>query len=138
MMTKEQIREVRAEIRNSKNEYKFDRPCTAKEDFLAMSKLQAKAYIRGILTENGQRLRLDLAGGADLRSSSECVAHNQQIINRFAFLGIYQRYRVVFLETHKGLPMLHLINILGEASLFEYGGDTTSEIIYKILDITLK
>jgi hypothetical protein len=68
----------------------------------------------------------------------ECTIHNQNILNDFADLGIYDYTSYLFLDFYKGSPTLYLKYFNDSENLeFEYGGYGTTEIIYFIFEKTI-
>lgn len=100
------------------------------------------------------RLRFEMSGYDDGNPGS-CVLHNMKIVNLFAHLGIYDYTEYLYLDFYKGNGFLYykywpsntmygstnmpfkVINF-GQLNMEEnLGGYTTSEIIYKILKLTI-
>lgn len=70
--------------------------------------------------------------------SGQCTKHNLEIVNEFADLGIYDYTNYLFLDFYKGHGILYLQYSNGGENLeFEFGGYTTSEIIYEIFTKTI-
>ena len=106
-----------------------------------MSKEQVLAHIRGILTTNGVRARFDMSGYDGRVSKGACTLGNQAILNRFAHLGLYDYTKFLFLDFYKGGGTVYYKDWgargLEYQELSDLGGETTTEIIYKILEITV-
>lgn len=100
------------------------------------------SQIRGILLwdeayKNKQHRRFDMSGYEDKKGS--CTIHNMDILNEFAYLGIYDYTEYLFLDFYKGTPTLYLKfwDSLETSKEFNYSGFTTSEIILEILKLTI-
>jgi hypothetical protein len=94
-----------------------------------------RPLIREIL---GPGVKFDMTGYEN--SPGQCTLLNQEILNRFACLGIYDYTHYLFLDFHKGCGSLYLKywdtgEVLELES--EFGGWTTSEIIALIYLITV-
>ncbi|HMP28100.1 MAG TPA: hypothetical protein PKD85_00785 [Saprospiraceae bacterium] len=64
--------------------------------------------------------------------------HNQNIMNQFAYLGIYDYTSYLFLDFHKGTPTLYMKYFFDNENLeFELNGFGTTEIIYFIFEKTI-
>jgi hypothetical protein len=98
---------------------------------------------RTITKEDGsiEKLRFDF----DARNTKETL-HNMNILNLFADLGIYDTTNYLFLNSRKGNFMLYMLYWADEAVFHhenghlifdEYGGWTTSEIIYDVFEKTI-
>lgn len=67
-----------------------------------------------------------------------CTLHNQNILNEFADLGIYDYTSYLFLDFYKGTPTLYMKYFYENENLeFELGGNGTTEIIYFIFEKTI-
>lgn len=70
--------------------------------------------------------------------TGECTLHNQEILNTFAYLGIYDYTDYLFLDFYKGTPALYLrywnSDINNE---YDFDGLSTSNIIYEIFKLTI-
>jgi|WetSurMetagenome_2_1015567.scaffolds.fasta_scaffold432318_2 hypothetical protein len=67
-----------------------------------------------------------------------CTLHNQNILNEFADLGIYDYVSYLFLDFYKGTPTLYLKYFNESENLeFELSGNGTTEIIYFIFEKTI-
>ena len=106
-----------------------------------MGKKEWMAYIDGVLTVDGERLRFDMSGyeadnNDDGFTVESCSVRNQEILNKFAYLGIYDYNRYLSLDFHKGGGLCITGNgyLGGETTLIgEYCGEGTREIIYEII-----
>jgi len=83
-----------------------------------------------------QHLRFDMSGYESVTGA--CTVNNINLLNKFAFLGIYDYTEYLFLDFYKGIPRLYLkywndINI----EIDEWSGLGTTEIIYKIFELTI-
>jgi len=68
----------------------------------------------------------------------ECTVHNMAIVNEFADLGIYNHTHYLFVDFHKGCGTLYLRYFGDSRNLeFDLSGYGTTEIIYKILEVTI-
>lgn len=67
-----------------------------------------------------------------------CVEYNQKILNKFAYLGIYNYTNYLYLDFHKGCVYLYLNYWYGEIDkIFEFHVYTTSNIIFEIFELTI-
>ena len=83
-------------------------------------------------------LRFEMSGYE--KEKGECTLHNQRILNKFAFLGIYDYTNYLFLDFYKGCGTLWLKYFQGEENYnneVDLCGFTTSEIIYEIFELTI-
>lgn len=79
----------------------------------------------------------DYSGGNGARGN--CVVHNMDVLNTFASHGIYEHTEYLYLDFYKGSPRLfykYWNEELGE-QVEGLDGFTTSEIILKILELTI-
>lgn len=68
----------------------------------------------------------------------ECTVSNNNILNLFADLGIYDYTSYLFLDFYKGAPTLYLKYFQEDHNLeFEFTGDGTVDIIYKVFEKTI-
>jgi len=70
----------------------------------------------------------------------ECTLHNQAILNKFAFLGIYDYTDYLFLDFYKGCGTLYLQYFQTEerySSEDSFSGLSTSQIIYEVFRVTI-
>jgi len=80
--------------------------------------------------------RFDMSGYED--KTGECTVFNTAILNEFADLGIYDYTAYLFLDFYQGTPTLYLKYWCQSDNLeFNFGGYTTSEIIYEIFGLTI-
>ena len=71
-------------------------------------------------------------------NTGECTMHNQKVLNVFAEYGIYNYTDYLFLDFYKGIPTLYLRYFQTDENLeFDFGGYTSSEIIYEIFKLTI-
>jgi len=70
--------------------------------------------------------------------TGECTVSNINILNEFAYLGIYDYTTYLFLDFYKGTPTLYY-QYWGSTSNEEedFGGYTTTELIYEIFKKTI-
>ena len=69
-----------------------------------------------------------------------CTSHNMDILNKFAFMGIYNHTSYLFLDFYKGTPTLNYqyLDDSKEINRCEnYTGHSTTEIIYDIFKLTI-
>jgi hypothetical protein len=70
--------------------------------------------------------------------TGECTIHNKKVLDVFAKYGIYNYTDYLFLDFHKGVPTLYLRYFQKFENLeFDFGGYTSSEIIYEIFNLTI-
>lgn len=116
-----------------------------------LNKQDGLGYIRSVLRfeksignslrcEDKQHYRFEMSG-YDIGETGFCTTHNMNILNKFAYLGIYDYTEFLFLDFYKGSPMIYLKYWKGEYLEIGESGDlsgmTTSEIIYKIFELTI-
>jgi len=109
------------------------------KDLREMSKSEVLSYIRGVLTTGGVRSRFNMSGYDVGGVKGSCTLHNQTILNTFSHLGLYDYTYFLFLDFYKGNGTVYYYT-WGERTartLDDLGGETTSEIIYKILKLTV-
>jgi hypothetical protein len=95
-------------------------------------KKDALKTIRFYLTEEGERKRFDMSG-YDSEKTGDSTTKNMDVLNTFAFLGIYDYTHYLFLDFYKGTPTLYMRYFNDSEDLaFEFSGYTTSEIIYEV------
>ena len=106
-----------------------------------MTAEQVCAYIRGALTSNGIRGRFNMSGYDSVFAKGSCTLENQAILNKFAHLGLYDYTRFLFLDFYKGDGTVYYSywgdSNLPHQELSNLGGETTTNIIYKILQVTV-
>jgi len=83
-----------------------------------------------------QHKRFEMSGFEN--KTGECVVTTQEILNRFADLGIYNYVTYLYLDFWKGVPMLFL-QYWGDVENQEHdlGGYGTVDIIYEIFKLTI-
>ena len=107
------------------------------------SKETVQQFIRDVLTIGENRKRFDMSGYDADHLKGECTIRNINIINEFAFLGIYDYTTFLTIDFYKGTGHLYwqpfFISSSEEDFLYhkELDGMTTSEIIYAIFEITI-
>lgn len=83
-----------------------------------------------------EHYRFEMSGDND--DTGENVIHNQFVLNKFAYLGIYNYVSYLHLHFYEGHPTLYIKYYLEDKNLdFDLAGYTTSEIIYKIFKLTI-
>ena len=104
-----------------------------------MSGKEVLAYIRGVLTTDGIRSGFNMSGYDGTGTKGSCTLGNQAILNRFAHLGLYDYTEFLFLDFYKGTGGIYYKNWGGGSlEVMDYlDGETTAEIIYRILQITV-
>jgi hypothetical protein len=82
-------------------------------------------------------MRFDQSGYESV--TGEVTIHNTGILNKFADLGIYDYTSFLFLDFYKGSGTIYLKYWDNDEYLEEddLGGLTTSEIIYRIFELTI-
>jgi len=87
-----------------------------------------------------EHYRFDMSG-YDYEGAGSCTLHNQIVLNKFAYLGIYDYTNYLFLDFYKGTPTLYLQyfgNPENKENLsFDYDGYGTAEIIYEVFKLTI-
>lgn len=106
---------------------------------------QLKAYRLNDFERNEEHKRFEFSGYDDKTGS--CTIHNQNILNEFADLGIYDYTHYLFLDFYKGHAVLYMryfhrdkdiVYIEDEYLEFnELGGWGTTELIYLIFEKTI-
>lgn len=85
---------------------------------------------------NKEHRRFEMSGYES--NKGECTLHNLSILNEFADIGIYDYTSYLFLDFYKGQGILYLKYFNTNENLeYEFGGDGTAEIIYKIFELTI-
>jgi hypothetical protein len=83
-----------------------------------------------------EHYRFDMSGYESIPGA--CTIHNQFVLNKFAFLGIYDYTRFLALDFYKGQGTLYFSYWNDqEVHEEEFGGMGTCEIIYQILEMTV-
>jgi len=79
--------------------------------------------------------------GYDYCKTGSCVVHNINILNKFAYLGLYDYTEFLYLDFYKGYGIIYLKYWRGDYLEIGESGDlsgmTTSEIIYEIFKLTI-
>ncbi|MEO6522203.1 MAG: hypothetical protein ABIN91_11030 [Mucilaginibacter sp.] len=104
---------------------------------------EVKDFIRLILIKDGvigikDRYRFDMSGYET--TTGECTINNMAILNKFAFLGLYDYTNFLFLDFYKGTPTLYFEYLYsgdGGLNSLKFSGYTTTEIIYEVLKVTV-
>jgi len=81
--------------------------------------------------------RFDMSGYESI--TGQCTLWNTAVLNTFADLGIYDYTSYLFLDFYKGAPTLYLKYFHENENLEfdEWSGFGTTEIIYKIFELTI-
>jgi len=84
-----------------------------------------------------KRFRFDMSG-YDGSKVGSCTLENLAIINKFAFLGIYDYTEFLTIDFYKGVGTLYF-KYWGDDKVLEMelGGEGTTEIILKIFKMTI-
>ena len=70
--------------------------------------------------------------------TGQCTKFNMEILNEFADLGIYDYTSYLFLDFYKGIGTLYFKYFCSDENQeLELAGDGTTEIIYKIFQLTI-
>jgi hypothetical protein len=81
-------------------------------------------------------LRFDMSGYED--KTGQCTIDNQIILNKFAYLGIYDHTNYLFLDFYKGIGTLYFQYFGGgENYSVDLSGYGTTEIIYDVFKKTI-
>ena len=94
-------------------------------------------YKRSYNLLNKEHMRFDMSGYESVKG--EVTIYNMAILNKFADLGIYNYTSFLFLDFYKGTPSIYL-KYWDTDEYFEeddLSGLTTSEIIYRIFELTI-
>lgn len=87
-------------------------------------------------TERNEHLRFDMSGYES--ENGKCTIDNQFILNKFAYLGIYDYTDYLFLDFYKGCGTLYYKYFSTDENKEEnFGGYGTTEIIYEIFKRTI-
>jgi hypothetical protein len=86
---------------------------------------------------NKEHMRFDMSGYESVKG--QVTIYNMGILNKFADLGIYDYTSFLFLDFYKGTPSIYLKYWYTDEYLEEddLDGLTTSEIIYRIFELTI-
>ena len=101
----------------------------------AMSDKELKAFIRGVLFNNGERLKFDMSGYGD-----NVVTHNNNILHKFEHIGIFDYHLFVNIDFYKGSPTISFGDFYNQSNnkVFDgLGGYGTTELIFIIIKNTL-
>jgi len=101
-----------------------------KERLKTQSKEEITGFIRGYLTNNGEKLKFDMSGESGRED-------NINILNSFAPFGIFDCYDFLTIDFHKGTGTVLLGNVGRTYEIDYLGGLTTSQIIYEIFKHTI-
>ena len=114
-----------------------------------MSKPEVLSYIRGIL-DAGRRVRFEMSGynyensesGFNLEKDVCVSVYNQNIIDRFAFLGIYDYFKFLHVDFYKGAGELYFrffdrSYYAVDCEEKDFGGWSSADIIYYIFEISI-
>lgn len=123
-----------------------------KEYVLYRTKEEVMAFIRQRLSFRGvssqlrhvdstefmktEHRRFNMSGYNDYMG--ECTILNSAILNEFADLSIYDYTNYLFLDFYKGIGTLHYQYFNTAENLkLELSGNSTTEIIYRIFQVTI-
>ena len=108
------------------------------EDLRSMTKSEIHWFIRGNLIKEGKKIRFEMSG-YDGSSRGSCTIHNQKVLNTFAYLGIYDHTHFLCLDFYQGSPSIALMYLGGDRLMYgeDLNGYSTTEIIYKIFELTI-
>ena len=83
-----------------------------------------------------EHLRFDMSGYEEY--TGDCTKNNMALVNKFAYIGIYDYTDYLFLDFYKGQGNVYY-RYFGEdeAQEHEVGGVGTVEIIYEIFQLTI-
>ena len=87
-----------------------------------------------------QHYRFDMTGydASENDASENCTVHNLFVLNKFAFLGIYNYTQFLTIDFYKGNGTLYFKYWnQDEVSEVDLSGLGTCEIIYKIFELTI-
>ena len=102
--------------------------------------LEFDASVRSSFRGDGfekQHYRFEMSGYEGLVPGS-CTVHNLSILNKFAFLGIYDYTKFLTIDFYKGTGTLYFQNWNeDEMQEIELSGGGTCEIIYEIFRHTI-
>lgn len=123
------------------------------EQLKQMPKEEVFAFIRKVLAYpevviksaqknvdlRGEHYRFDMTG-EDGRTTGSNTIHNQTILNKFAFLGIYDYTKFLTIDFYKGHGTLYFCYFnddIESVQEVELGGYKTTEIIYEVFKRTI-
>ena len=109
------------------------------EDLKSMTKNEILWFIRASLIKDGEKLSFNMSG-YDNNKKGSCTVHNQNILNTFSYLGIYDYTKFLFLDFYKGGSAIYLMYWESDDFIFDddfFNGYSTSEIIYEIFKLTI-
>lgn len=99
-------------------------------------------FIREVLQKEGSKdgkdhYRFEMSGYES--ETGKCTLHNQMVLNKFAYLGLYDYTTYLFLDFYKGTPTLYMQYFYdpNNTICLDLSGYGTTEIIYKILKLTV-
>lgn len=111
------------------------------EELKKMTKDEILDFIRLILIKPGatslkDHYRFDMSGYES--KTGQCTLENMSILNKFAFLGIYDYTNFLFIDFYKGIGHVYLMYFWqSEYTQKEFCGEGTTEIIYEIFKLTI-
>jgi len=133
MKTKERLTKEMITRRKEIDEMRSNSRCTTK--YFELTEKEQFSFIRGVLHQDGKRLRFDMTGFDDEEMGYICKDYNDSILNRFSFLGLNDQV-YLNLYFYKGHPIVEVETIdFGFVEILDLGGLTTAEIIHAILII---
>jgi hypothetical protein len=107
-----------------------------------MGKTEILNSIRKILTPIGKDIskhdRFEMSG-YDYDKPGDCTISNMNILNKFAYLGIYDYTSYLYLDFYKGCGTIYLkyFHENDDIEIGDLGGHGTTDIIYKIFELTI-
>ena len=115
-----------------------------KEEIMAFirKKLEFEPFIlsqlKSLIDLDGKEHKRFVMSGYDIDFPGTCTVHNQSILNIFAYLGIYDYTKFLFLDFYKGYGTLYLEYWETDISEeIEFDNLGTTEIIYEIFKLTI-
>jgi len=109
------------------------------DDLKSMTTEEIHSFIRNHLNKDGEKIRFNMSGYDDYVKGS-CTIHNQKVLNKFAYLGIYDYTSFLVLDFYKGCPILALMYWCSDELFYDehtMGGYKTTELIHKIFELTI-
>lgn len=125
-----------------------------KDELLKLPEEQVKGFIRKSLalsedvvfelnkiidhtSFHNTHIRFDMSG-YDSKTHGSCTIHNANVLNTFAYLGLYDHTQYLVIDFYKGMGTLFYRYWGEDANLTEdYGGEGSIDIIYDILKKTI-
>jgi len=114
------------------------------ESLKSMTTEEIHSFIRNHLNKDGRKMRFNMSGYDSYVDNEilkgSCTIHNQKILNKFAYLGIYDYTNFLVLDFYKGWPKLALMYCYSDELFYDehtLGGSKTTELIHKIFELTI-